>query len=151
MGVLGDVRYALRSLARTPGFVAVALLTIALGIGANTAVFSVVDAVLLRPLPYADSDRLIAIQETDRRSPNQWHEVSYPNFLDWQRGTVAIGIVAGLALTGVLSGLIYGLSRTDPATFASVAGLVAVVAVVACLIPARAATRLDPVAALRTE
>src|SRR5262245_37073194 len=86
MGVLGDVRYALRSLAKSPGFAAVALLTIALGVGANTAVFSVVNAVLLRPLPYRDSERLIAIHEIDRRSPREWHEVSYPNFLDWQRG-----------------------------------------------------------------
>jgi putative ABC transport system permease protein len=85
MTVLGDIRYALRILARNPGFAAVALLTMALGVGANTAVFSVINATLFTPLPFPEADRLVAIHEVDRRAPGEHREISYPNFLDWQR------------------------------------------------------------------
>ncbi len=79
-----DVRFGLRMLAKNPSFTAVAVLTLALGIGANTAMFSVVDGVLLAPLPYSQPDRLIAIMESNLRLKfNAW--ISYPNFQDWQR------------------------------------------------------------------
>ena len=79
---MNDIRYGVRSLIKRPGFVAVAIITLALGIGANTAIFSVINAVVLRPLPYDDPDRLVMVWETiagnDRRS------VAPGNYVDWR-------------------------------------------------------------------
>ena len=61
--MITDLKYAFRSLGKRPGFTAVAILTLALGIGASTAIFSVLDAVLLRPLPYPDQERLVEVRE----------------------------------------------------------------------------------------
>jgi len=78
-----DLRYGLRSLGRAPAFTAVALLTLGLGIGANTAIFSVVYGVLLSPFPYRDPGRLVFLNETMKDIPQI--AVAYPNFLDWRQ------------------------------------------------------------------
>jgi predicted permease len=79
--LLQDIRFGLRMLRKSPGFTAVAVLTLALGVGANTAIFSVINGVLLHPLPYANPDHLVSVQEAGRGSGNP---ASYPDFLDWQ-------------------------------------------------------------------
>ncbi|HEX5732216.1 MAG TPA: ABC transporter permease, partial [Blastocatellia bacterium] len=89
--LLQDLRYSLRLLARKPGFAVVAVLTLALGIGANTAVFSVVNAVLLRSLPYAAPDRLVVVSEAIDKEPRP---VSYPNFLDYRSQNEAFEDIA---------------------------------------------------------
>jgi putative ABC transport system permease protein len=80
--LLQDLRYGCRMLWKTPGFTALAVLTLALGIGANTAIFSVVRGVLLRPLPFSESAQLVWLQEDGSDVQNRW--VSYPNFVDWR-------------------------------------------------------------------
>jgi putative ABC transport system permease protein len=83
--LLQDVRYGLRNLARNPGFALVAMLTLALGIGANTTIFSVINNTLLKPLAFPGADRLVLVWETFGKGPDNWNIVSAPNFHDFER------------------------------------------------------------------
>ena len=95
--LLQDVRIAVRMLARSPGFTAVAVATMALGIGANTAIFSVVDGVLLRAAPFRDLDRLAMVWETDRNSGTTREPASVPDYLDFTARASRFEAIAGLA------------------------------------------------------
>src|SRR5215467_15006847 len=87
-----DVFYTLRLLRKSPGFTAVVVLTLALGIGANTAIFSVVQGVLLAPLGYSQPDRLVMVYQSNPRFPRVW--ISYLNFRDWQHSVRSFGQMA---------------------------------------------------------
>src|SRR5882757_6655486 len=88
-----DLKFALRQLVKSPGFTAVAVLTLALGIGACTAIFSVVNSVLLRPLDYPQPERLVVMKETDLPDFPEF-SVSPPNFLDWARQLKSFSAIA---------------------------------------------------------
>ncbi|HKG14026.1 MAG TPA: hypothetical protein VKB12_11820, partial [Pyrinomonadaceae bacterium] len=93
-----DVRFGVRSLVKRPGFTLVAVVTLALGIGANTAIFSVIDAALLRSLPYREPGRLVHLWETKRSRDFEQREASYPDFQDWRaQSTGVFDGVAGYA------------------------------------------------------
>jgi predicted permease len=93
--LLKDVRFGVRSLVKRPGFALVAIVTLALGIGANTAIFSVIDATLLRSLPYAEPSRLVHLWETKRSRDFELREASYPDFQDWRAQSA--GVFEGVA------------------------------------------------------
>ncbi len=95
MSIWRDLRYAARSLRRAPGFTAVVVIVLAVGIGANSAMFSLVDAALVRPLPFAQSDRLAMLWERSPRFPH--NRVSPLNFLDWSEQQRAFTSIAGIA------------------------------------------------------
>jgi putative ABC transport system permease protein len=98
MGTLSqDFRYGLRVLRKSPGFTAVTVITLALAIGANTAIFSVVYPVLLRPLPYRQPDRLVTLGESRHSTGCCSYSASYPDFVDWQRTVKSFQSLAGYA------------------------------------------------------
>lgn len=95
--VLQDLRYALRMLRKNPGFTAVAIITLALGIGANTAIFTLVNTVLLRPLPYPEPDRIVRFIFS---SPPGNNNASVPEFMMWREQTQAFQDVAAYGFQG---------------------------------------------------
>src|SRR5512139_2333665 len=91
---MNDLRFALRMLVKSPGFTAVAVLTLALGIGANSALFSLVNKVLLSPLPFPDPDRLMMLRETDLANNIEDNSVSGPEYLDWRNRSQSFAAMA---------------------------------------------------------
>src|SRR6516165_9156101 len=106
---MNDLKFAFRQLRRSPGFTLVAVLTLALGIGANTAIFSIVNAVLLRPLPYPDADRIMVLNESS--GPGQDYSVALPDYFDWRNDNT---VFEHLAATRKESRNLSGIPGRDP-------------------------------------
>lgn len=101
--LLKDIRYGLRSVLKHKGFTLIAVLTIALGVGANTAIFTVINGVLLKALPFPEPQQLIALTESSKEVPVM--AVSYPNYLDWRaQQTTLENMAARLPAGGILTG-----------------------------------------------
>ncbi|HEV2616748.1 MAG TPA: ABC transporter permease [Candidatus Acidoferrales bacterium] len=121
--LLQDVRFALRMLRKSPGFTAVAVLTLALGIGANTAIFSIVNAVLLRSLPYPDPDQLVLIFDVPLKQPDALSAISYRDFTECRKQNRVFSEMAGnafhdLTLTGAGEPSIVNTASVTPEIFA---------------------------------
>ncbi len=97
-----DIRYGFRSLLKHPGFTAIAVITLALGIGANSAMFSTVNAVLLRPLAYPESDRIVLLEGTNSAAGITQSNMSIPDFADWQKQNQVFEQLAGFVSGGSL-------------------------------------------------
>src|SRR5438094_2271003 len=106
---MNNFRLALRQLTKNPGFAAIAIITLALGIGANTAIFSIVNAVLLRPLPYPDADRIMVLNESS--GPGQDYSVALPDYFDWRNDNT---VFEHLAATHKESRNLSGISSREP-------------------------------------
>jgi hypothetical protein len=97
---LQDLRYAARTLWKSPGFTTIAAVTLALGVGATTAIFSVVNTVMLRPLPFPEPDRLVRIWENNLGLGWSTFAVSHPNFLDWRSQAASFESLAAMTNAG---------------------------------------------------
>jgi putative ABC transport system permease protein len=100
--IIHDLRYALRVLTKRPAFSAIVIITLALGIGANTAIFTVVDATLLRGLPYKDPERLLQVSENLSQGKARQQEASYPDFVDWKTNNRTFESMAGFGQAGLI-------------------------------------------------
>ncbi len=106
--MLNDLRFALRQLRKSPGFTFVAVLTLALGIGANTAIFSIIHAVLLRPLPYPEPERIMSLHESNG---TQEFSLAFPDYLDWRRDNT---VFQDLAVSRMDSRNLSGIPGREP-------------------------------------
>src|SRR6185503_3608925 len=96
-----DIRYVTRALLRAPGFFVVTAITLALGVGATTAIYSVINGVLLRPLPYPESEKIVQLWQVGERGGRG--QVSDPNYDDWKAGTRSFSAMAQFSDAGVTS------------------------------------------------
>ena len=166
--LLSSLRYTLRLLLKSPGFTITAVLILGFGIGVNTAIFSLIDNVLLKPLPFPDQDRLVQITQPYQHDLGT--NIDYPDYIDIVRNqhtcdaiavagwdgidlTGGIGLLSGLAVglvaAHLIQRLLYGVSPIDPISFGVSLLFLGITAVLACLLPGLRAIRINPITALR--
>jgi hypothetical protein len=174
-----NIRYALRQLRKSPGFTAVALITLALCIGANLTIFAVVDSILLRPLPFPHSDRLVTLYSSfpkagkDRdgfvdpvlRTPRKYFRLQSDCIHEPEQvlayflgvGTkllllgVALGVLGTWMAGRAMESVLFGVGAFQIGVLAATLGVMMLVVLLACFIPARRAAQVDPMVALRYE
>lgn len=144
-GVVQDLRYALRQLRKNPWFAATVVITLALGIGGNTAIFSLINAAVLRTLPVKDPGRLVLLKSKAKNIPRTKASASYA-----VAGTL-IGCAIAVFLNRYLQSFLFGIKATDALTIIGASILLVSVAVIASYLPASRAAKVDPMVALRYE
>ncbi len=167
-GLLQDLRYAIRQLQRSPGFAAVAILSLALGIGANTAIFSLISSLILKSLPVRSPQQLVAF---GNGSDSGQIDGIGPGALDIGLGVssseilwmvirdsvvllgigIAVGVPATVAVARSVRSQLFGLNAYNATTITSAVAAISAVVLVAAYLPARRAARVDRMAALRYE
>jgi ABC-type lipoprotein release transport system permease subunit len=169
IGVLQDFRYALRQLRKSPGFTLVAVITLALGLGANTTIFSVMNATILKPPSFRDSDRLVLgiLGVVSYSVAQLTHEIGIrmalgagavdvlqlmvTGSMTWVVVGVAVGAAGSLGLTRLLGTLLYDVKPSNPVVLGTVSLLLTGIGLLSSYIPARRAAKVDPMVALRYE
>jgi ABC-type antimicrobial peptide transport system permease subunit len=152
--ILSDLRFAFRQLRKSPGFTATAVAMLAFGIGATTAIFSIVEGVLLRPLPFPDSARLEVLADKLQGAQldgNGEAGTTAPDIRAYACIGCVIGVVGAKAASGLMSSFLFGVSPSDPVVLALAAVAVLLLALAASALPAQRAAAIDPMRALRGE